>query len=232
MSEFWRDFWNNDKSVINGDLKKQVSRTRERQNVSDDIWERTIHFIFDCMCLSTNSKVLELCCGNGELTLSLAKRVKTITAVDFSHPLINTLNERLDEEHIKNVKTVISDVNKINFRNEIFSHILLYFAIQYFSEKDVIFLFEKAYDLLEKGGVFYIGDVPDREKLWDFANTVEYESMYFESVKSEEPAIGTWFIKNDLLKMGAWVGFSKTEIITQPEYQFNSNYRFDLRMTK
>ena len=43
--------------------------------------------------------------------------------------------------------------------------------------------------------------------------------MYFDSVKNGTPAIGTWFVKNDLVKLAEYAGFSKIEIVEQPSWQ-------------
>jgi len=231
-NNYWHDYWNNGYVVNDSDPQKQVGRTRGKRPISASDWEKTLSFIWDAMCITKDSEVLELCCGNGMLTLPLAKKVKSVIAVDFSRPIIEELNKQLTFKGIKNVTTITEDVNNITFPESSLSHILMYFSLQYLSEKNVIVLFENAYKFLKNGGEFFIGDIPDRAKLWNFANIDDYVSMYFNSVKNDKPTIGSWFLQEDLLKMGEWAGFSKVKIIKQPEYQINSRYRFDLLLQK
>ena len=54
--------------------------------------------------------------------------------------------------------------------------------------------------------------------------------MYFDSIKKGTPKIGTWFIKDDLAKMASYTGFNQCKIIEQPDWLFNSNYRFDMKL--
>ena len=230
MSEYWEKRWSKISQDI--DEQSQVGRAIRKQPISDELFERTVEWVSGKMRLDRNSDVLELCCGNGVWTIPFARQVKSITAVDFSKPLLEILSKKCDTQNIKNANIVYSDVCAIDNFAGSYSHIFWYFAIQHFSEKEVICIFEKTHGILKNngGGVVYIGDIPDREKLWDFASTEEYVKMYFDSVKNGTPAIGTWFVKNDLVKLAEYAGFSKIEIVEQPSWQFNSNYRFDLKL--
>jgi ubiquinone/menaquinone biosynthesis C-methylase UbiE len=230
MSDYWEKHWNEISQNI--DEQSQVERTAKKEPVSKELFEKTVDWIVQRMQIGEESNILELCCGNGVWTIPLAKLVKHIIAVDFSKPLLEVLKKKCALGNIRNVDIKLQDVSEIKVQDYKFiSHIFLYFAIQYLSEKETIFLFETAHNILKnKGGVFYIGDIPDREKLWDFANTKEYAKMYFDSVKIGTPAIGAWFLKNDLMKLAEYAGFSKCKIIEQPDWQINSKYRFDVKM--
>jgi ubiquinone/menaquinone biosynthesis C-methylase UbiE len=232
MSTFWNDYWNRDEILVDADMQSHVQRTVNHQPVSCEVWEKTLNFIWKKMEIGSTSDVLELCCGNGMLTIPLAQKVRTLSAIDFSTPLIEVLTNQLKHRRINNVTTTIGDITNMSFTENNYSHVLIYFALQHFSERDAIILFQKVYQTLKNGGKFYIGDIPDREKLWDFACNEKYVSMYFESIKKNTPAIGTWFLQNDMLKMSKWAGFKSAEIIIQPEYQINSRYRFDLLLQK
>jgi ubiquinone/menaquinone biosynthesis C-methylase UbiE len=233
MSDYWEKYWN--LVSLNIDEQSQVGRTVKKEPISNDIFEKTFDWVSSKMQINKESDILELCCGNGVWTIPFAERVKHITAVDFSKPLLDVLKNKCISKNIKNVDIKLQNVSKINNSDYKFkSHVFLYFAIQHFSERQTISLFETAHRILKDTAgerrIFYIGDIPDREKLWDFANTKEYAKMYFDSIKNETPAIGTWFIKNDLIKLADYAGFSKCEIIEQPSWQINSSYRFDMKL--
>jgi ubiquinone/menaquinone biosynthesis C-methylase UbiE len=219
---------------MSNDYQEQVGRTYKKQSITNNVWMKTLDFVYQKMGLSDDSVLLDLCCGNGMLSVPFARKVKSIVAVDFSEPLLQILKSKTNND-INNITILHKDINKISVSDLCvwgFSHAIIYFSIQHFTEREAILLFEKMFKCLKPNGIFYIGDVPDRVKLWQFANTDEYAKMYFESVKNEAPVIGTWFLQEDLLKMAHYAGFSHGEIIEQPVYQINSRYRFDLKLIR
>ena len=231
MSSYWKKHWN---SILHdADKQSQVGRTVNKKPISSDIFKKTFDWVSQKMEIKRESVILELCCGNGVWTTHFSRLVKHVTAVDFSEPLLNVLKTELETQKITNVEVKSEDVSVINDKDyKYFTHIFWYFAIQHFSEREIVFLFETAYNILKntEGGTFYIGDIPDKEKLWEFVHTKEYTKMYFDSVKNNSPAIGTWFMKKDLMKLAEYTGFAKHEIIDQPKWQINSNYRFDMKL--
>ncbi|MDR0604777.1 MAG: class I SAM-dependent methyltransferase [Bacteroidales bacterium] len=230
MLNYWKNYWNSI-SILDG-LQNQVGRRHKKEPIQDDIFKKTLGFIEDNMQFTMDSVLLDLCCGNGLLSIPFSKKVRKVTAVDFSEPLLKVLKNGIEDQHIQNIEIMYGDINTMTFPQEKYSHILIYFALQHFSEQETIFLFEKAYQCLQPNGIFYLGDIPDRSKLWDFANTDEYVNMYFDSVKNATPAIGNWFLSEDLSKLAHYTGFSNCEIIVQPNYQINSRWRFDVKLIK
>ncbi|MDR0221889.1 MAG: class I SAM-dependent methyltransferase [Lachnospiraceae bacterium] len=238
MREYWKEYWN--EISIDTDEQSQVGRTISKVPVSADVFAETVIWVTERMKINEDSHILELCCGNGNWTLPLSNMVRSITAIDFSEPLIKVLKQRCASENKMNIDVKLQDIATIDSMNYTkINHVFLYAAIQYFSEKETILLFEKAYNILKtscdeaagnKNGVFYLGDIPDRQRLWNFANTKDYTKMYFDSVKNETPAIGTWFMQANLKKLAEYTGFSACEIIEQPDWQINNKYRFDMRM--
>jgi len=229
MSDHWKQYWNSVSQNI--DEQSQVGRTVRRKPISNEIFEKTVNWVAQKMQINKESTILELCCGNGVWTIPFAKQVKHITAIDFSVPLLDVLRRKCISKNIKNVDIKLQDVSNIESQNFLScSHVFLYFALQHFSERETIILFETVHNILKYGGVFYIGDIPDKEKLWNFANTTEYEKVYFDSIKNGTPVIGTWFVKDDLKKLSKYAGFSKCEIIEQPDWQINSTHRFDMKL--
>ena len=230
MKEYWKKRW----SEIDLALPEQVQvgRTINRKPVSDDVFARTVDFVKTQMKLDEKSELLELCCGNGAVTIPLARVAASVIAVDFSEPLLTELQRKSREQGLSNVETRLMSATDFSVDTPQFSHILHYAALQHFEESDTICLFEKAKSWLLPGGIFYIGDIPDREKLWVFANTPEYERAYFDSVKNGTPAIGTWYEHTFLRKLAEYAHFSHCEIIEQPSWQINSRYRFDIKLVK
>lgn len=229
MQKNWKGHYNNER-IYGVGLQAQVGRTVNQKVIQEEIWERTLSFVINKMNVTNESVLLDLCCGNGAHTVPMAKLVSSITAVDFSEPLLENLKNYAIAENVDNIKIVNADVNEVKLVDNTYTHALLYFALQHFTELEALLVMESVFGSLNKdsAGIFYIGDIPDRNKLWEFANTNEYVRMYFDRLKQGNPAVGSWFLADDLVKMAKYVGFSTVEVIKQPDWQINSSWRFDL----
>ena len=63
--------------------------------------------------LSSDFEVLEVGSGPGTLTVSLSKRVKRITAIEFSSEMATNLKQKLNKEQINNVEVIEKDWMKL-----------------------------------------------------------------------------------------------------------------------
>ncbi|MDR3258496.1 MAG: class I SAM-dependent methyltransferase [Fusobacteriaceae bacterium] len=227
MSDYWNFFWNNNPILQNESSLVKVQRSLNGKPIDKNIWKQMVEFVLYQLDIHSESNVLDLCSGNGTFSVPISEIAQRVLSVDISKILI----DELENYKIRNIETKLMDVNKFD-SVEIFSHAIIMGSIQYFSEKEVLILLEKIYSNLKQEGVFYIGSIPDRLKLWNFASTKYYESLYFENLKKDTPAIGTWFVKDDLVKMSEYVGFSKIEIIDLPDWMHDARCRFDMKLTK
>jgi hypothetical protein len=120
----------------------------------------------------------------------------------------------------------------LNLAEESCDVILLYAGIQYFSPSEVVELMEKVEHWLVPGGLLYIGDIPDHEKLWGFFNSREREAAYFSSLQKKAPIVGEWFDFKFLEKLGFYAGFSRVEKVEQTPEMIYSFFRYDMRLIK
>jgi ubiquinone/menaquinone biosynthesis C-methylase UbiE len=228
MTDFWKEYWQNADILRETHPQNQVGRTINKQPIAEDRWHDTLDFIATHLKPSKNDVLLDLCAGNGLLSVFFAKTMRQVMAVDISEDLLN----KIDTTVHQNIRTVQSDLLALDLANESFDKALMYFALQHFSLKETINVFQKVHDILKPGGLFYIGDIPDAALIWNFFNNKDREKAYFESVLTEEPIVGQWFDKAFIQKGGKFAGFSDVQIISQPAYQFNSHYRFDALLKK
>lgn len=229
MSEnYWIKFWNESDIIHSKNPHNQVGRTINKAPIDEDVWQRTLKFIFNKMSISKQDVVLDFCAGNGLISIPLSRKAQKVIAVDISEKLIT----QLENKKINNIITIKKDIRTLDFKEKSFSKAMLYFAIQHFSEKEIISIFENAYKWLKPHGIFYVGDIPDIEKMFEFFNNKEREKIFFDSTKKGKPIIGTWFYKTFLIKLGEYAGFKKIEIIKQPVEFINSHYRFDIKLVK
>lgn len=224
--KYWKDFWNNNEIVNRDGVHQKVGRTIKGVAIEEERWNRTIQDIEKILSLNKNDDVLDIAAGAGAIAIPFAPKVNTYTALDISNKLLENLKQ------IPNITTVLADVLTVNLEKEKYSKVILYFALQHFTEKESLFLLKKIYDCLKPGGICLIGDIPNIECKFNFFNTPEREKVYFDSVYNNLPIIGTWFDKKFMQKAGAFIGFGTSVVLDQPVYHINSHYRFDLKLIK
>ena len=225
MDNYWKSFWTKHAEItINKDLQCQVLRTLEKKPISEDEFKGILNYVEENMKITKSDEILDLCCGNGLFATSFSSKCKRVVVVDFSKELI----AQVDVNMHRNITPFVGDIRNINFKEGVFDKVLLYAGLQYLSYKDTILLFEKVIKWLRDDGIFYIGDIPDMEKIWFFYNSEERERIYFESMKNEKPLIGTWFTKSWLVKLGKYVNCKEIGILSQRNEFPYSHYRFDM----
>jgi len=229
MNDFWKKFWVDHAQATSSDsLQHQVLRTINKQPVSDAEFQEILKDIEEKLAIDRNDVILDLCCGNGLITSYLAPKCKKIIGVDFAQDLVR----QIDLVRHPNISIVVEDIRKVQFEQETIDKVIIYAGIQYLTEKDTISLFESVLNWMKKNGVCFIGDVPDRSRLWDFFNNDQRQGAYFDALKKDAPLIGAWFESQWLKNLGKHVGFNKVDILAQPHHLPYSHYRFDVILRK
>ena len=229
MNDFWKEFWiSHGRANISNHLQSQVLRTINKQPISKWEFQEILRDIDEKLEIKEDDIVLDLCCGNGLITMHLAPKCAKIIGVDFAPELISQINL----EKYPNVSIVIDDIREAKFDIEAFNKIILYAGLQYLTHKETISFFESAAEWLKKDGLLFIGDILDSNHLWDFSNNKERQAVYFDTLKKDVPFIGTWFDSQWLMKLGKYVGFKKVNILDQPAHLPYSHYRFDILLQK
>jgi ubiquinone/menaquinone biosynthesis C-methylase UbiE len=230
IDNYWKDNFNDDKIVnVGKDLQANIARTKKGKSVAPEEWTKTVHSLINILNINPESNVLELCCGNGVLLGELAPFCKHAVGVDYSTKLLSQFRERYLDS---NLKTILADVRKFEIEASFFNTIIIYFSIQHFDERDAFLLIEKCIKNLKKNGQIYIGDIPDLERKWNYIDKKEYHQDYFKRVVNRTPKIGYWFQKDFFRAMNSCFPQTTFQIITQPNYQINSDHCFDILIKK
>jgi len=225
MKEHWSNFWiNYGKDIDNLDPQTQVLRTRNKQPISEDLWEYTLKLLESDIEIKANHSLLDLCSGNGLISEHLAKKVQSVTSVDISEGLIESLNSR----EISNIHTIVSDMRDVSFKSLEFDRVVWYAGIQYLKMEEIVRMFVKIREWMRPGGILFVGDIPDANKLWDYFNTPERKSVYFEGLATKKPIIGSWLTKEWLEHLAKSVGFTDVIVKDQDPKLIYSDFRFDL----
>ena len=219
----WMKYWNDDNRVESDDPQVRIGRTKSG-DVIDDLWMRTLEYISNEMDINKDDNLLDVCAGSGCISIPFSSRVKSVKAIDIS--------EKLMIPYIGgNISHQVGDINNIEIENK-FSKVIIYFALQYFTLSETVRLFKKIFDCLEDGGIFYCGDIPNESKKFDFYDTPERKDVYFNTLYNDKTILGYWFTKEFLEELGKYTGFKYVEVKNQPDYLFNSEYRFDIILKK
>jgi cyclopropane fatty-acyl-phospholipid synthase-like methyltransferase len=130
------------------------------------------------MKLKSNHNVLDLCTGNGLIAKEIIGFVNSVVAVDVSKKLLDSfVVERRD------IKKVQSDILEYQYPTNYFDRVILYFSAQHFNENEMAKIFDRVYNSLIEGGIFYVGDIPDISKRWDFYNKKEFDDKNYRKRK-------------------------------------------------
>ncbi len=99
----WRsDYWTVEIDNINEHWNEQPEAFGEIKFTPD---KSTIHnAVMNFLKISDNNSVLDIASGPGKLTLPLSKISKNVTALDFSKPMFEKMNQYIKKFDIKNIK--------------------------------------------------------------------------------------------------------------------------------
>lgn len=227
--DYWSKFWlEYTKSLDGKGAQEQVLRTRNKASISEEQWQITVETIKRDLPAMPSDSLLDLCCGNGLLTEVYSPLVKEIISVDLSPQLV----ENLKNKNLKNVTGIASDIRKVNFSEGQFTKVLWYAGIQYLSEPDIVTQIKKIRTWLKPGGQLFIGDIPERTKMWDYFNSLERQELYFNSLEKNSPIIGTWVDRKWIENLILASGFSSVEARSQDPELIYSDFRFDIKAFK
>lgn len=227
-NEYWTSYWTSNPIIEDADPQCQVGRTINKIPISPHKWAFQLSEIERVLDIRQNDTLLDLCAGNGLIAMPLSLKCGSVTAVDISEILL----KKIDCKSYPSITLIVSDARNVVLPPEFFSKGVLYYALQYFNERETIGIFQSIYQSLRQGGRFLIGDIPDIDRLFTFYNKPEWVCAYFNSVRNGTSAVGTWFKKEILMEMARYVGFRKAVLLTQHPDLINSHYRFDILLEK
>ena len=100
-NNYWEKFWNENEILDSENPQNQIGRAINKQPISEELWIRTLSYIFNIIEITKKDVVLDLCAGNGLITLPLSEKVNRVVAVDISKKLISSLNYKKKRNHHK-----------------------------------------------------------------------------------------------------------------------------------
>lgn len=220
---YWKNYWNN--IAASSSSFKQV----QRDAINTAQMEEICAHISQTINLKKSDALLDVCCGNGLISSELAKKCKSVVAVDFSETLIKAAKKSHQQNNIEyfieDALTLSKSVDKKCDK------IVLYFSFQYFNFNEGTKVIGELKKRLKPGGVIFIGDVPNSSCFWSYYNTLAKRLFYFKQWLFKQPKMGKFWSEKEILTIAKKNGL-KAEMHTQPKHLPHAHYRFDVIFTE
>ncbi|OYU95732.1 MAG: hypothetical protein CFE21_11375 [Bacteroidetes bacterium B1(2017)] len=221
----WQQFW--DKQGEDKVAALQVARVLNGQAIDPSLVEKIATKISLQLELKNHETLLDVCCGNGQLSKLLLLHCTSVYGVDFSEQLI--LHAR--KLHEPNLQFYCASADRFGLNQE-FDKVVLYFSFQYFESyemgKDVI---KNLLKHARPGALLLIGDIPDKRKFFTYYNSPKKLLSYYKQVFKGTNNMGKFWHPNELHMI-----CQELEVIGAPmeqeAWQPYSHYRFDYLIKK
>lgn len=177
--------------------------------------------------LNASDRLLDLCCGNGQVTVLLAANCASSFAVDTSEYLIDVARRYRAMPALQYIHCSVTELTIAQFGGWRPSKICMLAALQHFTVMSLTQLIDALGAITDHLVPLYFADVPDVDHLYDFYNTPERRADYEQRKAAGTEAIGTWWNTRHLVDLFASQGYS-AEIRDQDRRRFGAHYRFDL----
>ena len=107
----WSEFWAERLAKkVNKDWDKAAPGFYKRTHKED-----YQDALFDMLILDENDTVLDVGCGEGSVTVPLARKVKKVIGIDSSPKMLEYLEKRAEDNDINNIETVLMPIEEITY---------------------------------------------------------------------------------------------------------------------
>lgn len=128
------DYWNRMAESINDEVAA-IDRTT-------DGLQKDAAYVDRFLPLRRDSNILDLCCGNGLIALSISEKVYRVTGVDGAESMVKMFKRLIKGKNIKNIDVLIGEAWSLPFQDDLFDGVLCFDAFHYFPDheyaKDVL----------------------------------------------------------------------------------------------
>jgi ubiquinone/menaquinone biosynthesis C-methylase UbiE len=138
-------------------------RWNEQQYVSSYVrFTKPVRFDLDTwirrLKLESDSTVVDIGCGEGRLLSTLSNRIGKGIGVDGSPHTVALARERLSAADIQNVSIIQSDFRSFSIDEGVANSLVSIAALHHVCDSDKVVVFDRIYETLKPGGVFYLED--------------------------------------------------------------------------
>jgi len=210
------------------DYLKQVGHTLNGKSISAAHFQLLLDQAFRELDIQDKDVVLDLCCGNGYITVEFARACESVVGVDFSDPLLKVAREDHCPRNVEYLRMNVLDLDVSRLRTAgPYSKISVYAALQHFKKKDLSPLLRRLVELSTPSPTILLGFVPDRGRLSAFYNTPSRKLERIRRILTKTDVMGTWWDKEFIERVGSEFGL-RCEFHDLDERLHASAYRFDV----
>jgi ubiquinone/menaquinone biosynthesis C-methylase UbiE len=215
----WKYYWNNVAIKASNSLEAVQRKDMESTKL-------TVSHIVSSLSIDKENMVLDMCCGNGIVTEMMADHCKNIIGIDQSEELIAEAKNNSKKNNVDYILGDVLEASKL-LNNKKFDRIYIEFSLQYFDrnragEK----LLREAVNLLTPSGKIFIGDIPDKKKLFKFYNTIPKLFYLFTGKLRRKNPMGKFWSKRELKQLCAKFELEGTYLKQDKSLPY-AWYRFD-----
>lgn len=228
----WVKYWANyPKTVGKDEYQKQVHNTFQGKPYSQETFQLMVSGICKSLELQKDDVLLELCCGNGLVTVELAKKCQQVVGIDFSEPLLEVANRVHKPENVRYQKLDILKLDKlVTTKEKFFNKILLHAGLQHFKPKALKSILSNIVELSSSPRLIFFSSIPDIQKKGLFFDTPRRKLLHLYYKFSCKDVMGTWWDKQFIKKVCQELNLN-CEFYPESVDQPASYYRFDVKIS-
>ncbi len=230
----WLEYWDNHGNIkINNeqDLLYQVGKTVSSEPIDDNQFNIIVKNIIRDLQITAKDNVIDLCCGNGLLTKSIATNAGFVLGIDFSAKMINNANYYNTGNNIEYLQHDVKKINELTniIKSKHINKVIIYDALAYFSAQEFSAILESLNQMLVSNHSILLGNVLFHKKRWKFYNSFKRKLNYFIKHKflGKTTVLGKWWQYNELHSIVNRFNY-KMKIIDQDSKLYSAHYRIDI----
>lgn len=200
----WLEFWEEKlENKITKDWDKAAEgfyKRSKRDSYQEELLKR--------LKLSKDDTVLDVGCGEGSITIPIAKKVKSVTGLDSSKKMLEFLNKRASEENIENIETVLCDIEDISY-DELGDYDIVVASRCLNGISSIDKTMSELNKIANKYVFFTVFGPDDRKLVKDFEASIGKDANSFPNYN---------YLFNILFNMGIYANIERLEIPNMHEY--------------
>ena len=228
MSDYWKQHY--DEAVLRNPSSpfKQIGKTIKGVEIQTSQIDLIVAHIAESLALTKKDRLVDLGCGNGVLTVRLAKKISSVVGIDFTRGLLEYAENNFSAH---NITYLFSNITELDCVSRIDATKLCMFEVlQHLNEIEFSRLLANLANL-PSGVLFFIGGVPDKQRLRNFYDTDEKYTYFANCEREGRPHLGQWWFASTIEDISNDYGWSMNEL-SQPQGLYTEYYRFDAVLVK
>ncbi len=220
----WRRYWNQ-LAAAEADPQRQVARVRANQDLGPDDPARVVRHLCQLLELRPQDRLLDLCCGNGLLTVQFATHCQEVAGMDLAEKMIESAQKLHSAPNIRYLQGNVTHADQWVLGP--FDKIVLQFSFQYLSLREGKQALQAMKHILKPDGIIVLGDIPDADMIRSFYPALTSLIRYRIQRLLGTDQMGKFWSPREIKHIASGMA---VERLLQPEDLPYSDYRVDYRL--